>query len=1181
MSAPRSLACAGLYALACLPAALSTAQASVPLTEATPTHSQNFDTLAQSGTSNPWTDNSTLPGWYAARSVAVPPVIYLAGTGTGTTGGLWSFGANPVIGDRALGGIGSNAAGDILWAVVLENTGSTPITELAVSFVGEQWRNGGNTDAQTVGFTYSLDATTITSGTWTGVASLDFTSPITGATAGALDGNNAANRISLSETLPITINPGETVWLRWLRPNSPGNDHGLAIDDFSVTATFAVDPTFAATGTPGIDDSLGGNGNGLIEPGESIRLTFALQNVGGADASSVSGTLSSLTPTASVTTGVGSFGPIDSGDTASNALPFEISVSPMHTTGDPILLTLTVTSVPTATSGASIIDYALSTGLPPPDLFGPPTNYYATATGTGAVLRGQLQAITSQRYLDSSQSFVGSPHRILTYGDIRFANALTDQDPNNPANVLLIYNRDSVSGVWDGGSTWNREHVWPQSRGVYPIALALTNSRGPNEPAVSDLHALRPCDPTINSTRNNSGFGPVTGSGTHGYQTAGLYYPGDADAGDVARTLFYMDVRYNGTDPGTQDLLLINGNPPEPPADIPQMGDLQSLLRYHYTDPPDTFERRRNHVVFSNIFNPSYYQGNRNPFVDNPEWVWTIFGASPNNSRLYVGGVEPANGASSLTVDFGRIMVAAALPPGQSVTLTKRGSHPTYFAVFSGGAATASLSGKFNAFIDGEPLTRTINVALQTSTATPGLKTGLVTIDNLDPTSSGTGRGSADGDDLIDLRLAVLENRTLAVTTGTVDLGQVIVGQPTGPFGFTVSGGPQNDDEATRVSLTAGAATDPAGVSYNLPATVLFNDASLTAAGTLNGTFATPGVKSGSVNLAAQLLDSDPVTGDTLQPSLPVPYSATAFARANPSINNSMAPQTSVNLDLGTLTYNSHAGLFTSPNTLWNLENGSFFTAGLDLTGISSTGSSAIGTSLTSFSNLAPLASQSFNITVNTTSVGVHTRTYTLSVADHAGITGAAALPNLTLQVDVEVVPSGPFSAVASAQSERLHAMAVRSLPLDLINPSIEPRSGGPAEVLFSFASNVQATLATTTGITGGPGSAGAPSVSGTTARIPLSGLADRTSITVSISNLQDLSTGASGGASVSIRLLVGDLTADSHVGPMDLAQMLSRLADPVAPADLPAIRADLNADAALDAADVALLLGNYGYTLP
>src|SRR4051812_25816222 len=96
------------------------ASAQVSLTTLGTPATQNFDSLASTGTPA-WTDNTTpLAGWYAQFS-ATPtnPTTYVAGTGSSATGALYSFGvagANAVT-ERALGSVGSGTPGDIYWAV--------------------------------------------------------------------------------------------------------------------------------------------------------------------------------------------------------------------------------------------------------------------------------------------------------------------------------------------------------------------------------------------------------------------------------------------------------------------------------------------------------------------------------------------------------------------------------------------------------------------------------------------------------------------------------------------------------------------------------------------------------------------------------------------------------------------------------------------------------------------------------------------------------------------------------------------------------------------------------------------------------------------------------------------------------------------------------------------------------
>jgi subtilisin-like proprotein convertase family protein len=131
------------------------------------------------------------------------------------------------------------------------------------------------------------------------------------------------------------------------------------------TANFAITPstpvaTFGLAGQPAVNDT-GGNGNssGVIDPGEtSVALTVTIQNNGNTTATGVSATLTTSTPTASVTAGTSSYPNMGPGTGGSNAAPFRISVSPSHACGAPINLSLAVTSA----QGSSTIPITLSTG---------------------------------------------------------------------------------------------------------------------------------------------------------------------------------------------------------------------------------------------------------------------------------------------------------------------------------------------------------------------------------------------------------------------------------------------------------------------------------------------------------------------------------------------------------------------------------------------------------------------------------------------------------------------------------------------------------------------------------------------------------------------------------------------------------------------------------------------------
>ncbi|MEV5973176.1 endonuclease [Streptomyces sp. NPDC051921] len=225
------------------------------------------------------------------------------------------------------------------------------------------------------------------------------------------------------------------------------------------------------------------------------------------------------------------------------------------------------------------------------------STYYKNAVGkTGTSLKSSLHTIIS------SQSKI-------SYDAVWNALKVTDQDPNNAGNVLLLYSGVSRSKSLNGGDVgdWNREHVWAQSHGNFGT------SAGPG----TDLHHLRACDVQVNSTRGNKDFdnGGSAVSGAPGsYTDANSFEPRDADKGDVARMILYMAVRYEGDDawPDLEANDSINGS-------VPLHGRLSVLKQWNEQDPPSAFEERRNDVIYNS------YQGNRNPFIDHPEWVEAIW----------------------------------------------------------------------------------------------------------------------------------------------------------------------------------------------------------------------------------------------------------------------------------------------------------------------------------------------------------------------------------------------------------------------------------------------------------------------------------------------------------------------------------------------------------------------------
>lgn len=212
---------------------------------------QTCDGLAASGTANPWTDNLTLPGWFATRSLQGPVTTYRASAGTDTTGALYSFGSAGSS-ERALGSIASGTPGNLAYALYFTNDTDVPQSGVTVSYTGEQWRNGGNTSHQQLYFDYqvsgtmpALDALVGGEGTpWVPFPALDFVSPTVGATAAALNGNDPTNRVVFTNVVlsGVTVPPGHILVLRWLDINDAGNDHGLAIDDLTVVFPGVIPP---------------------------------------------------------------------------------------------------------------------------------------------------------------------------------------------------------------------------------------------------------------------------------------------------------------------------------------------------------------------------------------------------------------------------------------------------------------------------------------------------------------------------------------------------------------------------------------------------------------------------------------------------------------------------------------------------------------------------------------------------------------------------------------------------------------------------------------------------------------------------------------------------------------------------------------------------------------------------
>ncbi|MBP9663810.1 MAG: DUF11 domain-containing protein, partial [Pyrinomonadaceae bacterium] len=226
------------------------------------TYSQNFDSLASSGSGVAWTNDTTIPGWflYAQPAPGTAITTYNADSGTSSAGSFYSFGSSGS-GERALGGLGtggtyfgSPSSGSIAGWIAFSATNDTgaTINDVTIAFDGEQWRKSGDTVAHSMVFEYGIGGTFGAVSIWTAPGgNFDWASPVFTAGGAAVNGNTAGKVAGRGGTISsLGWDNGETLWIRWVERNDAGSDHSLAIDEFSLSSPAVPTPTPSPSPSP-------------------------------------------------------------------------------------------------------------------------------------------------------------------------------------------------------------------------------------------------------------------------------------------------------------------------------------------------------------------------------------------------------------------------------------------------------------------------------------------------------------------------------------------------------------------------------------------------------------------------------------------------------------------------------------------------------------------------------------------------------------------------------------------------------------------------------------------------------------------------------------------------------------------------------------------------------------------
>lgn len=354
----------------------------------------------------------------------------------------------------------------------------------------------------------------------------------------------------------------------------------------------------------------------------------------------------------------------------------------------------------------------------------------ASATGLTGATTGSITATSSSipaGYYDAAVGLCGTDlkaalHTIirtthttqLSYTGLWDALKDTDEDPANSSNVLLLYTGWSYPKSSSGGgvSDWNREHTWANSHGI-----------DDGLPGYADAHHLRPTDVTVNSARGSLDFDEggteyVDSDGATGCLRDGdSWEPRDEVKGDVARMMFYMATRYEGTD--TSYDLELSDDPAATSPSGEELGKLSTLRQWHIDDPVSNWERSRNDKICSN------WQGNRNPYIDHPEYVDLIWGAGCTSTTI----VRMTNASATVNEDGTSysLNVSIVNPDGTNAT--------TVEVALTGGSGTAADIGNYSSpqtvtFPPGSSANQTVTVTITDDAELEGAESLVFTLQN-------------------------------------------------------------------------------------------------------------------------------------------------------------------------------------------------------------------------------------------------------------------------------------------------------------------------------------------------------------------------------------------------------------------------------------------------------------------